>query len=91
MATVTALYLYCEPVLCRVRLHEVLVGVEEDAPAAVDAGDPDGQDGGLEAGAEASLLRHLLVPVPQQEPDIIPPSDAHLQAHPPCTHFCRDV
>ena len=66
------------PVLCTVGLHQILVWVEEDAPVVIDAGHPDGQHGGLQAGPEVHIHRLFLCFHPAEESDVIPPSDANL-------------
>ena len=66
------------PVLCTVRLHEILVGVEEDSPVLIDAGHPDGQHRSLQSGAEIDLLCPLLRVFPHEKPDIVTTRHSHL-------------
>ena len=60
------------PVLRAVRLEQILVGVEEHAPAAVHAGDPHRQVGRLVARPHAQLDRLLGRPLPDHQPDVTP-------------------
>ena len=67
-----------KPILGGVVLHEVPVGVEEDAPVVVDAGHPDRQDGCLHPGAEAELVRQIFVGLPDEQSDLVPARDPNL-------------
>ena len=60
-----------KPVFSTVAFHQVPVWVEEHAPVAVDACDPDRGAGGLQPGAQAQLLRLLLGVVPDEEPNVV--------------------
>ena len=64
------------PILCMVRPHELLVGVEEDSQRPIAPGHPDGQDGSLEPGAQVEVHRLDLVLLPDQETDVIPTLDS---------------
>ena len=67
-----------KPIFGAVVLHEVTVGVEEDPPVVVDAGDPDGQDGSLHPRPETELIRQIFVCLPDQQSDLVSPCDPDL-------------
>ena len=64
-----------KPVFRTVAFHQVPVWIEEHAPAAVDAGDPDRGARSLQTGPQAQLLRLLLGVVPDEETNIVPLQD----------------
>ena len=66
-----------KPVLGAVVLHEVAVGVEEDAPVVVDAGDPDWQDGGLHPRPETKLVCQIFIGLPDEQSHLVAASDSN--------------
>ena len=78
------------PVLSAVRLHEVLVRVEQDAPVTVNTNHPDGQNWSLISGAEIDSCHLLLVGVPVQEAELISTDDSNYSV-PELENFWKNV
>ena len=75
------------PVLGVIRLHQLLVGVEQDSELSVAPDDPDGQGRGLESGPEVEGGRPHFAQLPDEEPDLAATVDADPVVDLKCHHL----